>query len=83
MLVVVPHTSDMYAWFLVLLFPVALLAFMLFMERYEKPLTESAPEREVEKFLNEATSAEIGQYVSKTQEPAGGARGSSVPEEQS
>jgi hypothetical protein len=71
----------MYFWFLVLLFPVALLLFMLLMERYEVPLTRSAPERDVEKFLNEATSAEIGEYVARPIDPANRASRRSNPAE--
>lgn len=70
----------MYFWFLILLFPVALLLFMLFMERYEKPLTRSAPEREVEKFLNEASVSEIESYVARSERPSGGRARPANPE---
>lgn len=49
--------------FLVLLFPVLLMAFMLFMERIEAPLTRSAPERDVEEFLDHANTAELDTFV--------------------
>jgi hypothetical protein len=49
--------------FLVLLFPLLLMAFMLTMERIEKPLTSSAPEREVEDFLEHANPDEMATFV--------------------
>jgi len=49
--------------FLVLLFPVLLLAFMLIMERIEVPLTRVANERDVEDFLDQANSEEINTLV--------------------
>jgi hypothetical protein len=49
--------------FLVLLFPVLLMAFMLIMERIEVPLTRVADERDVEEFLDHASSAELDTFV--------------------
>lgn len=49
--------------FLVLLFPILLLAFMLIMERIEVPLTRVADEREVEDFLDHASAAELDTLV--------------------
>ena len=48
---------------LVLLFPLALLAFVLFMERVEKPLDKVAVEREIEQFLDDANDAELDAFV--------------------
>lgn len=48
---------------LVLLFPFVLLAFVLFMERVEEPLTRAASEREIEHFLDDATSEELETFV--------------------
>jgi hypothetical protein len=46
--------------FLVLLFPVLLMAFMLIMERIEVPLTRvAADDREVEQFLDNANPDEL------------------------
>jgi hypothetical protein len=56
--------------FLVLLFPFVLMAFMLGMERIEKPLTRSAVEREVENFLDNANPAELKTFVSEGTDPA-------------
>ncbi|MBA2390291.1 MAG: hypothetical protein H0V67_08545 [Geodermatophilaceae bacterium] len=44
---------------LVVLFPLALLAFMLFMERVEAPLRAVADEVGVEDFLDHARPAEV------------------------
>jgi hypothetical protein len=49
--------------FLVLLFPLLLMAFMLVMERIEKPLTRSAVERDVEDFLAHANPEELDTFV--------------------
>lgn len=49
--------------FLVLLFPVLLMAFMLIMERIEEPLTRVAAQREVEEFLDHANPAELNTLV--------------------
>ncbi|MCW2523320.1 MAG: hypothetical protein JWO63_1655 [Frankiales bacterium] len=51
--------------FLVLLFPFVLMAFMLGMERIEKPLTRSAVERDVENFLDNANSEELATFVAE------------------
>lgn len=48
------------AGLLVVLFPLALLAFMLFMERVEQPLRREAEETEVEDFLDHARPDEVG-----------------------
>lgn len=49
--------------FLVLLFPFVILAFVLIMERVEIPLTRVAPEREIERFLDDANSEELSAFV--------------------
>jgi hypothetical protein len=49
--------------FLVLLFPVLLMAFMLIMERIEVPLTRVADERDVEDFLDNANPEELDTLV--------------------
>ena len=48
---------------LVLLFPVVLLGFLLFMERVEEPLNQVAVEREIEQFLDVANSDELDAFV--------------------
>jgi hypothetical protein len=48
---------------LVVLFPVVLLGFVLFMERVEEPLTQVAPEREMEQFLDTANAEELDAFV--------------------
>jgi hypothetical protein len=49
--------------FLVLLFPLVLLAFVLFMERVEQPLSRVAVEREIEQFLDDANDDELDTFV--------------------
>jgi hypothetical protein len=49
--------------FLVLLFPVVLLAFVLLMERVEQPLSRVAVEREIEQFLDDANDDELDTFV--------------------
>jgi len=50
--------------FLVLLFPVLLMAFMLIMERIEVPLTRvAADDREVQQFLDNANPEELDTLV--------------------
>ncbi|MGI8666021.1 MAG: hypothetical protein ACR2N4_08320 [Jatrophihabitans sp.] len=49
--------------FLVLLFPVLLMAFMLIMERIEEPLTRVADERDVVDFLDYANPDELDTFV--------------------
>jgi hypothetical protein len=49
--------------FLVLLFPLLLLAFVLFMERVEQPLSRVAVEREIEHFLDDANTEELDTFV--------------------
>jgi hypothetical protein len=51
------------AGLLVLLFPLLLLAFMLFMGRVEEPLNRVAPEREIEQFLDDANPEELDTFV--------------------
>lgn len=51
------------AGFLVLLFPFVLLGFMLLMGRVEEPLNRSAPEREIEHFLDDANPDELETFV--------------------
>ncbi|HSY14915.1 MAG TPA: hypothetical protein VK816_02935 [Jatrophihabitantaceae bacterium] len=51
------------AVFLVLLFPFLLLAFLLVMGRVEEPLTRVAVEREIEQFLDDASSEELDTFV--------------------
>lgn len=56
--------------FLVLLFPVLLMAFMLVMERIEEPLTRAAAERDVEEFLDHASPEELDAFVREGTESA-------------
>jgi hypothetical protein len=49
--------------FLVLLFPLLLLAFMLIMEHIEEPLTRVADERDVVEFLDHANLDELDTFV--------------------
>jgi hypothetical protein len=49
--------------FLVLLFPFVLLGFMLLMGRVEEPLSQVAVEREIEQFLDDATTDELDTFV--------------------
>jgi hypothetical protein len=56
--------------FAVLLFPLALLLFMLGMERVERPLRTVALEREVDSFLDNANQAEMATFVREGTEPA-------------
>ncbi len=51
------------AGFLVILFPVLLLGFLLFMGKVEEPLSRAAPERDVERFLETANAAELETFV--------------------
>jgi hypothetical protein len=51
------------AGLLVLLVPFALLLFLMFMGRVEEPLTRAATERDVEEFLDEATTDELQVFV--------------------
>jgi hypothetical protein len=51
------------AGFLVLLFPVLLLGFMLFMGKVEEPLNKVNVEREIEQFLDDANSDELDTFV--------------------
>jgi hypothetical protein len=51
------------AGLLVLLFPMLLLGFMLFMGRVEEPLSRAAPEREIEQFLDDANPDELDAFV--------------------
>jgi hypothetical protein len=49
--------------FLVLLFPLLLMAFMLIMEHIEEPLTRVADERDVVEFLDHANRDELDTFV--------------------
>lgn len=51
------------AGFLVLLFPVLLLGFLLFMGWVEEPLSRAATERKVEQFLDQANPDELDTFV--------------------
>jgi hypothetical protein len=51
------------AGLLVLLFPIVLLGFMLFMQRVEEPLNKIAVERQIEQFLDDANSDELDTLV--------------------
>ncbi len=55
---------------LVLLFPLVLLGFMLFMQRVEEPLNKVAVERQIEEFLDEANSDELDTFVREGTESA-------------
>ncbi|MBV9593577.1 MAG: hypothetical protein JO147_07285 [Actinobacteria bacterium] len=55
---------------LVLAFPFVLLAFMLFMNRVEQPLTRVAVEREIEQFLDDANPEELDTFVREGTESA-------------
>jgi hypothetical protein len=55
---------------LVLLFPVVLLLFMLFMQRVEEPLNKIAVERQIEEFLDEANPDELDAFVREGTESA-------------
>lgn len=48
---------------LAVLFPLALLAFMLFMERVERPLRTGTGETEVEEFLDHARPDDVDTFV--------------------
>src|SRR6185437_12031402 len=56
-------TIDQMAGFLVLLFPVLLLGFMLFMGRVEQPLNRINVERQIEQFLDDANPEELETFV--------------------
>lgn len=49
--------------FLVVLFPIVLLLFLLFMERVEEPLNQVADERDIEQFLDDANPEELEAFV--------------------
>jgi Na+-transporting methylmalonyl-CoA/oxaloacetate decarboxylase gamma subunit len=51
------------AGFLVLLFPLLLLVFMLFMGKVEEPLNRVNTEREIEQFLDDASPEELDTFV--------------------
>jgi len=55
---------------LVLLFPIVLLLFMLFMQRVEEPLNKVAVERQIEEFLDEANPDELDTFVREGTESA-------------
>jgi hypothetical protein len=56
--------------FLMLLFPFLLLAFMLAMERVERPLSQVAVERQLEQFLDDANPEELETFVREGTESA-------------
>jgi len=63
-----PPTNRTAQWvamvaFLVLLFPLVLLGFAMFMERVEEPLNQVAVEREMQQFLDDANSEELDTFV--------------------
>jgi hypothetical protein len=58
------------AGFLVLLFPVLLLGFMLFMGKVEEPLDRANVERELEQFLDDANTDELDTFVREGTESA-------------
>ncbi len=51
------------AGLLVLLFPLLLLGFLLFMGRVEEPLNNVAVERQIEQFLDDANPEELDTFV--------------------
>lgn len=55
---------------LVLLFPFVLLAFVLLMERVERPMTMASSEREIEHFLDDASRDELNTFVREGTESA-------------
>ena len=57
------HNDNTMIGFLVLLFPLLLLAFMLIMEHIEEPLTRVADERDVVEFLDHANREELDTFV--------------------
>lgn len=69
------HTSGVYLPFLVLLFPIGLLVFMLMMERYERPLSQMSPDRDVARFLDHANAEQIGAMVDNDAERQTGRAG--------
>lgn len=56
--------------FLVLLFPFVLLGFVLLMGRVEEPLSQSAVERDLEQFLDDANPEELDTFVREGTESA-------------
>ncbi len=56
--------------FLVLLFPLLLLGFMLFMGKVEEPLNRPTTERDIEKFLDSANPDELDTFVREGTESA-------------
>jgi hypothetical protein len=64
------HNDNTMIGFLVLLFPLLLLAFMLVMEQIEKPLARVAEERDVVDFLDHANRDELDTFVREGTESA-------------
>ena len=64
------HNDNTMIGFLVLLFPLLLLAFMLVMEHIEEPLTRVAEERDVVEFLDHANRDELDTFVREGTESA-------------
>jgi len=56
--------------FALLLFPFVLLGFVLLMGRVEEPMSQVAPEREVENFLETASQEELDHFVREGTESA-------------
>ena len=49
--------------FTLILFPFVVLGFVLLMERVEEPLSHLPSEREIEQFLDSASSSELDTFV--------------------
>lgn len=56
--------------FTLLLFPFVLLGFVLLMGRVEEPLSHVAPERDIEQFLEDASTSELNTFVREGSESA-------------
>lgn len=57
------HNRFVMMGLLVLGFPFVLLGFMLFMQKFEEPLSRVAVEHKVERFLDEANADEMETFV--------------------
>lgn len=51
------------AGFLVILFPILLMVFILFMQKVEEPLRKVVTERDIEDFLDHANQSELDTMV--------------------
>ena len=56
--------------FALVLFPFVLLGFVLLMQRVEEPLSQVNHEREIERFLTDASPAELDTFVREGTDPA-------------